>query len=142
MNIRNIKALAGILRENGLTAIEIADGETKIRLEKSAPAISGAQPVFAATAQVPAAPDGGPVNFNNLTEVRSPMVGVFYSAPSPESEPYVQLGSRVKKGDELCIIEAMKLMNEVCAETDGEIVDICVGNGQVVEYAQVLFKLF
>ena len=73
--------------------------------------------------------------------VTSPMVGVFYSAPSPDSDPYVTIGSQVKKGDVLCLIEAMKLMNEVTAEKNGEICEICVENGQVVEYGQPLFMI-
>ncbi len=83
-----------------------------------------------------------PVDFNNITEVKSPMVGVFYDSPSPDAEPYVKVGSKVKKGDVLCIIEAMKLMNEITAQVDGEIVDVCAQNGQVVEYNQPLFKIF
>ncbi len=73
------------------------------------------------------------------TPIESPMVGVFYAAPSPDSEPYVSVGSTVKKGDVVCIIEAMKLMNEVTAEKSGVITEICVENGQVVEYGQPLF---
>ena len=69
------------------------------------------------------------------------MVGVFYSAPAPDSDPYVTVGSQVKKGDVLCLIEAMKLMNEVTAEKSGEICEICVENGQVVEYGQPLFMI-
>ena len=69
------------------------------------------------------------------------MVGVFYSAPSPGATPYVSIGSKVKKGDVLCIIEAMKLMNEITSDFDGEIVDICVMDGDVVEYGQPLFKI-
>lgn len=71
--------------------------------------------------------------------VTSPMVGVFYAAPSPDQEPYVSVGSRVNKGDVLCLVEAMKLMNEVTAEKSGEITAVCVENGQVVEYGQTLF---
>ena len=73
--------------------------------------------------------------------VASPMVGVFYSAPSPDKEPYVTVGSRVNKGDVLCLIEAMKLMNEVTAEKSGEITAVCVENGQIVEYGQKLFMI-
>jgi acetyl-CoA carboxylase biotin carboxyl carrier protein len=69
------------------------------------------------------------------------MVGVFYTAPTPESEPYVKVGSTVKKGDVLCVIEAMKLMNEINSDQDGEIAEICAENGSVVEYGQTLFKL-
>ena len=78
---------------------------------------------------------------SGAAEVKSPMVGVFYSAPSPESDPFVHIGNTVKKGDVLCILEAMKLMNEIQAEQDGEIVDICAKNGDVVEFGQVLFKI-
>ena len=99
-------------------------------------------PASAASAAPVATQDGTPVDFNNLKEVKSPMVGVFYQAPSPEADPYVRVGSKVKKGDVLCVIEAMKLLNEITADTDGEIVDVCVENGQLVEYGQVLFKIF
>ncbi len=73
--------------------------------------------------------------------VLSPTVGVFYAAPSPESQPFVEVGSKVQKGDTLCIIEAMKLMNEIPSEVDGTVVEVCVGNGQVVEYNQPLFRI-
>ena len=99
-------------------------------------------PASAASAAPVATQDGTPVDFNNLKEVKSPMAGVFYQAPSPEADPYVRVGSKVKKGDVLCVIEAMKLLNEITADTDGEIVDVCVENGQLVEYGQVLFKIF
>ncbi|MDF2685896.1 MAG: accB, partial [Clostridia bacterium] len=82
------------------------------------------------------------VDFNNIIEVKSPMVGVFYTMSAPDKDPFVKIGSHVKKGDVLCIIEAMKLFNDIIAENDGEIVDICAVNGQVVEYSQVLFKIF
>ena len=75
------------------------------------------------------------------TPVTSPMVGVFYAAPAPDQEPYVSVGARVNKGDVLCLIEAMKLMNEVTAEKSGEITEVCVDNGQVVEYGQTLFMI-
>lgn len=73
-------------------------------------------------------------------EVKSPMVGVFYNVPYPEAEPFVRIGDTVKKGDVLCLLEAMKLMNEIQAEKDGKITDICVKNGDVVEFGQTLFK--
>ena len=75
------------------------------------------------------------------TYVRSPAVGVYYAAPSPDSKPFVAVGDTVQRGDTLCIIEAMKLMNEITSDIDGEIVEICVGNGQVVEYDQPLFRI-
>ena len=74
-------------------------------------------------------------------DIKSPMVGVYYSSPSPEADPFVRIGDMVKKGDVLCILEAMKLMNEITAEQDGKIADICAKNGDVVEFGQVLFKV-
>ena len=73
--------------------------------------------------------------------VRSPAVGVFYASPSPDSKPFVAVGDTVHRGDTLCIIEAMKLMNEIASDVDGKVVEICVGNGQVVEYDQPLFRI-
>ena len=156
MNLEEIRTLAEIMSENGLTAIEITEGESNIRLEKNPPAcvpaapmpipdVMPAAPVQAAPAaeapvQESAVPASG--SFSNLTEVKSPMVGVFYDSPSPEADPYVKVGDKVKKGDVLCIIEAMKLLNEITAEQDGEIVDICAHNADVVEYGQTLFKIF
>ena len=157
MNLEEIRTLAEIMSENGLTAIEISEGESNIRLEKNPPAcvsaapmpipaVMPAAPVQAAphaeapAGAAPATPAAG--NFRNPAEVKSPMVGVFYDSPSPEADPYVKVGDKVKKGDVLCIIEAMKLLNEITAEQDGEIVDICAHNADVVEYGQTLFKIF
>ena len=151
MNIKQIRELAQILSQNELNSLEIVEGDTRIRLEKGGAqtAASAVQPASrqAETAQpIQTAPaekterDAG-VDFNRLTEVKSPLVGVLYAAPSPEAEPYVKIGSTVKKGDILCIVEAMKLMNEIVAEQDGTIVDVCAHNGDVVEYGQTLFKL-
>ena len=155
MNIKQIKALAQILAQNDLSALEINEGETRIRLERTAAqpvAQSGtvlvAPPMPAAAAQsAQEAPASAPVedpgvDFNDVFEAKSPLVGVFYAAPSPGAEPFVRVGSRVKKGDVLCIVEAMKLMNEIQAERDGEIVDICAHDGDVVEFGQTLFKLY
>ena len=99
-----------------------------------------------ATVQVSEAPapvirEEAAVDFNRVHEIKSPMVGVFYASPSPDAKPFVEIGSKVKKGDVVCIIEAMKLMNELTADQDGEVVDVCVNNGDVVEYGQPLFKL-
>ena len=155
MNIKQIKALAQILAQNDLSALEINEGETRIRLERTAaqpvaqpgtvlvappmPA-TAAQPMQEAPASAPVDDPG--VDFNDVFEAKSPLVGVFYAAPSPGAEPFVRVGSRVKKGDVLCIVEAMKLMNEIQAERDGEIVDICAHDGDVVEFGQTLFKLY
>ena len=149
MNIKQIRELAQIVSENGLSAIEIAEGENRVRIERAvaAPAavpavVSMPAPVAAPTAPAPAAEaEATNVDFNRTREIKSPMVGVFYAAPSPDAKPFVEVGSKVKKGDIVCIVEAMKLMNEITAEFDGEVVDICVHNGDVVEYGQTLFKL-
>ena len=149
MNIKQIRELAQIVSENGLSAIEIAEGENRVRIERAvaAPAavpavVSMPAPVAAPTAPAPApAAEETNVDFNRTREIKSPMVGVFYAAPSPDARPFVEVGSKVKKGDIVCIVEAMKLMNEITAEFDGEVVDICVHNGDVVEYGQTLFKL-
>ena len=77
----------------------------------------------------------------NLHNINSPMLGVFYSSPSPESEPFVKVGDKVKKGDVLCIIEAMKLMNEIASEREGVVEEICVSNGDIVEYGKTMFKI-
>jgi len=151
MNIKQIRELAQILSQNELNSLEIVEGDTRIRLEKggaqtAASAVQQAsrqaeteQPIQTAPAEKTERDAG--VDFNRLTEVKSPLVGVFYAAPSPEAEPYVKIGSTVKKGDILCIVEAMKLMNEIVAEQDGTVVDVCAHNGDVVEYGQTLFKL-
>ncbi len=142
--IQYLSALAKLMQDNGLGLLELADGEQKIHLEKQAAESAGET---AARQQALALPEGKPpesdaVDFNKILEVKSPLVGVFYRAPSPEAKPFVELGSKVKKGDTLGMIETMKLMNEIKAEREGEIVDICVQDGQVVEFSQVLFKLF
>jgi acetyl-CoA carboxylase biotin carboxyl carrier protein len=136
-----MKALAQIMEEHKLTLLELEEEGTKIKLERAA-AVAPAAVTQAAPVMAPAAattPDV--IDFNQFKEVKSPMVGVFYAAPSPDAEPFVKVGDRVKKGDIICIIEAMKLMNEITAEEDGEVVDICVQNGEVVEYGQTLVKL-
>lgn len=159
MNIQDIKELAKIMQETGITSLHLTEGALDISMERNtaapAPAVQPVAVQAPVAAPVPevSAPTAEPtavepqavgttIDFNHITEVKSPMVGVFYAAPSPDAQPYVQVGSKVKKGDVLCIIEAMKLMNEITAEQDGEIVDICVQSGQVVEYSQTLFKIF
>ena len=153
MNLRQIRELVRLLESSGLSVLEIEENDLRVRLEKG-PTAGLAQPVPAALPQaVPAAlpvetaPDPAPVadgtvDFNRLKEVKSPLVGIFYAAPSPGAEPFAGVGSRVKKGDVLCVVEAMKLMNEITADADGEVIDVCVQNGQVVEFGQILFKLY
>ena len=147
MNINEIKALADILTDHGLTALEVNEGGVRIRLERSVPlrqkeiqterASARPEPVMPEKEL----PEDHALNFSNLFEVKSPLVGVFYAAPSPDSEPFTHIGAKVNKGDVLCLIEAMKLMNEIAAERDGEIVDVCLKDGDIAEYGQVLFKI-
>ncbi len=146
MNIKQIRELAQIVKECGLTALEVTEGETHIRLKSGTGAPLGTAPAQA-PAPAPAAAEGtgskpdSPIDFNKVYEVKASLVGVFYAAPAPDAPPFVSVGSKVKKGDVLCIIEAMKLMNEIVADRDGEVADVCVRTGEVVEYGQTLFKL-
>ena len=153
MNLRQIRELVRLLESSSLSVLEIEEADLRVRLEKGQTA-GFAQPVPPALPQAappalpaqavpaPAPVADGTVDFNRLTEVKSPLVGIFYAAPSPGAEPFAGVGSRVKKGDVLCVVEAMKLMNEITADTDGEVIDVCVQNGQVVEFGQILFKLY
>ncbi|MBC8538997.1 acetyl-CoA carboxylase biotin carboxyl carrier protein [Christensenellaceae bacterium NSJ-63] len=150
MNIKQIKSLADILKESDLSVLDISEGELHIHLERgtaAAPAaVAPAAPAAGLTETAPAEsllPEdrSSELDFNDAKDIKAPMVGVFYSAPSPGATPYVSIGSKVKKGDVLCIIEAMKLMNEITSDFDGEIVDICAMDGDVVEYGQPLFKI-
>ena len=150
-DIKDVRALAKILTDSGLTALEIDESGSKIRLERNVSATATTVPVAAsavisASVEDPQAaiamPGGSAIDFNNIVEVKSPMIGIFYASASPETPAFVARGSRVKKGDILCIIEAMKVMNEILSDRDGEIVDVCVSNSQVVEFSQVLFKIF
>ena len=136
---QEIRTYAGLMEELQLTGLEVEAEGVRFRLERlhapAAPVVVSAPAAAAAPAAAKAESDG------NTVEVTSPMVGVFYSAPAENAEPYVTVGSKVKKGDVLCIIEAMKLMNEITAECDGTIVDIGAGNNQVVDYGHVLFRI-
>ena len=156
MDIEKIKLLADILSTKGLSAIEVGEGENRIRIERELSSVpvqakSAASPVQAAADNTPpvtaeaaqdiAETDNKPPQSIDFIEVKSPLVGVYYAAPSPDAETFVSIGSKVKKGDVLCIIETMKLMNEITAEHDGEIIDICIKNGDIAEFGQVLFKI-
>lgn len=141
--IDEVKALAEIMKENGLTSVKIKfDENFEISLERAASPAAVAAPVqvsAAPTAAVDAAQPSAATEIKGGTAVKSPMVGVFYSAPSPEDEPFVKVGDKVKKGDVLCIVEAMKLMNEITSEYDGEIAEVCCEDGGLVEFGQTLF---
>jgi acetyl-CoA carboxylase biotin carboxyl carrier protein len=153
--VSEVKALARVLRQFDLSSIEVETEALRVKLERSSSstlesawvssttAESRASIEAAADAPAPAAEHGG-ANPNELRDghiITSPLVGTFYRAPSPESASFVEVGQSVRKGQTLCIIEAMKLMNEIEADTDGCVVEILVGNGHAVEYGQPLFRL-
>ena len=141
MNEADIRKYAELMRELELTGLEITEGDRVVRLERSAPEtvqvpVVPAAPAASAAVEMPARSAD-----ESLVSVTSPLVGVFYASPAENAAPYVSVGDRVTKGQTLCIVEAMKLMNEVTAEEDGVIAEICVVNGQVVEYGTELFRL-
>ena len=127
----DIRKYAQLMGELGLTGLEFRSAGDTIRLERTA----ASAPVLP---QVPVAPEAEPTDTVSVT---SPMVGVFYRAPAENAEPYVKVGDTVQAGTVLCLVEAMKMMNEITAECDGTIVEICVENGQVVDFGRELFKL-
>ncbi len=134
MREAEIRKYAELMQELHLTALEV-EGD-RLRLERGTAVSAGAAvpaPAAAASAPQPENPD--------YISVRSPLVGVFYAASAENAEPYVSIGDRVEQGKTLCIIEAMKLMNEIAAEESGVIAEICVTNGQVVEYGTELFRI-
>ena len=132
MEENSIRKYAQLMQELGLTGLEISENGSVVRLERTQS--SQAIPEKA----VVAAPKDTSESFTNIC---SPMVGVFYCAPAENAAPFVRVGDVVQKGDVLCIIEAMKLMNEITAEQSGTIAEICVGNSQVVDYGHVLFRM-
>ena len=132
MNDTDIRKYAELMKELGLTGLEITQADQTVRLERMA-----AAPVqTVCSTEAPAAAE-----HSDLVSVKSPIVGLFYAAPAENAEPYVSPGDRVTKGQTLCIVEAMKLMNEISAECDGTIETICVTNGQMVEYGTELFRI-
>ena len=135
MNEAEIRKYAMLMQELGLTGLEVKENVGVVRLERA----GAAAPVASAAAAEPAAAQSPAPSAGLL--IRSPMVGVFYAAPTEDSEPFIKEGDHVKKGDTLCVIEAMKLMNEIPAEQDGVITGILVKNGQTVEYGTPLFQI-
>ena len=145
MDINEIKELIRLMVDNDLAELDVSDGESKVKLKRGA----DDKPVIVA-APVPAAPapsagkaDGvkPAVIEENLIEIKSPMVGTFYNAASPDSAPYVSIGSGVGADTVICLIEAMKVMNEIKADCSGAVAEICVRSAQPVEYGQVLFRI-
>ena len=157
MDLRKVKKLIDLVQESGIAELEISEGEEKVRINRLGssaqvsaapmPAIAAA-PVAAALPATPApesatetataASDGGEAEGHS---VKSPMVGIFYRASSPGASAFVEVGQTINAGDTLCIIEAMKLLNEIEAEVSGTVKAILVDNGQPVEYGQPLFLI-
>ncbi len=143
MKESDIRKYAGLMEELGLTGLEITEDNKVVRLERTAAPIALKESVLVQNNAV------NQTNNENITQdnnsdyisIKSPMVGVFYAAPAENAEPFVSIGDRVEIGATLCIVEAMKLMNEITADESGVIEKICVTNGQVVEYGTELFRI-
>jgi acetyl-CoA carboxylase biotin carboxyl carrier protein len=142
MDLKELKALLRLIDGTDVEELELEEQGRRVRIRRAAPGRAAAgsvpltAPVPAVAAAIPSAPDTA-----GLLRVEAPMVGTFYRAPAPEADPYVREGDLVQKGTVVCIIEAMKLMNEIESEVGGRLVKVLVENGQPVEYGQPLFLL-
>lgn len=156
IDLEFLEKLIRSIDTSGIDSVEIERGGTRIRVSKTPPvqAVPAAYAAPPAPAPAPAPPSAAPASAPGApaaaaaaepdpgwTEIRSPMVGTFYRAPAPDAPAYAEVGTRVGVGDTLCIIEAMKLMNELEAEVAGTVAQVCVENGEPVEYGQVLFRI-
>ena len=153
MDIRKVKKLIELLDDSGIAEIEITEGEESVRISRYPAGVALAAAPVAAPAPVAAAAPSAPVaatapaeapaeaKEEDGFEVIAPMVGTFYAASSPGAAPYIQVGDRVNEGDTLCIIEAMKMMNQIEADVSGVVKSIRIQNGEPVEYGQVLFVI-
>jgi acetyl-CoA carboxylase biotin carboxyl carrier protein len=150
MDLRKLKKLIDLVQESGIAELEITEGEERVRIARGgavtvaplgAPGTAAPAPVASAgLAPVPAAgPAAAPPPGAEGHVVKSPMVGTFYRAPAPDAKPFIEVGGAVKEGQIICVIEAMKLMNEIEADASGTVKAILVENGQPVEYGQALF---
>jgi acetyl-CoA carboxylase biotin carboxyl carrier protein len=146
MDIRKVKKLIELLDQSGIAEIEITEGEESVRISRhpssnpEVAATGATQPFTSAPSPAPATAPAAEAEEEGHA-VLAPMVGTFYSAPTPGSPPFVQVGDRVSEGDTLCIVEAMKMMNQIEAETTGTIKSIRAQNGEPVEYEQILFVI-
>ncbi len=146
MDIRKIKKLIELLDESGVAEIEIHEGEESVRISRNSPAPAMmpippeayAHPYAPAPAAAPEAPAAAEPEKVTGHEVKAPMVGTYYSAPSPGAAAFAEIGQKVNKGDTICIIEAMKLLNQIEADVSGTIKAICVENGEPLEYGQTI----
>lgn len=156
MDSKRLAEIADVMEDRGLTRVRVEEPDgTAVELERasvaqpvavpmpmpSAMAAQVAAPTVAPAAPEPATQTPAAAPEPKGTEVTAPMVGVFYAAPAPGDEPFVRVGSKVKAGETLCIIEAMKVLNEVTAEADGEVLEICVADGDLVEFGGCLMRI-
>jgi len=151
MDLRKLKTLIDLVSESNVSELEITEAEGKVRIVKSpppAPVVAAAPAVTVAPAAAPAAEaqpveaaPATPTNDKSGHSVKSPMVGTFYRSPNPESAPFVDVGSKVNVGDRLCIVEAMKILNEIESDKAGVITAIHLNDGDPVEYGQVMFSI-
>ena len=139
MNLEKIEKLVKIIENSSMLDFSIQEGDVKIKMSRRGSAGAPSTPMAVSTQGVDNAADG--LDSDDEGYITSPIVGTFYSAPSPEAKAFVKVGDRVKAGQTVCILEAMKLMNEIESDYDGTITEIFVENGQPVEYGQPLFRL-
>ena len=147
MNLKEIKEIIALMNENGLSEIEIEREGLKLKLKKSAleaQVLAAAPQAHYVIESIPApkaasAAAAAPAASSNAKEIKSPMVGTFYRSPSPEAAPFVEIGQTVEVGQVVCIVEAMKLMNEIKSEIRGKVVEVAVSNAEPVEFGQTLF---
>ncbi|WP_020650483.1 acetyl-CoA carboxylase biotin carboxyl carrier protein [Solimonas variicoloris] len=146
MDLRKIKTLIDLVEQSGISELEVREGEESVRISRQMAA--PVQPVYAAPLQAPAAPAAvaapaapAPVKADNRHIVKAPMVGTFYRAPSPGAKPFVEIGQTVKAGQVLCIIEAMKMLNQIEADKAGVVVEVLAENEKPVEFDQPLFAI-
>ena len=141
MDIRKVKKLIELIQESDIAEIEIHEGEESVRINRyssSQPVAAAQTPVAAAIPAIQATAPEQPAELSGHV-IKSPMVGTYYASPAPDAGPFIKAGQNVQKGDTLCIIEAMKILNQIEADTSGVIQSILVENGQAVEYDQPLF---
>lgn len=134
MDLRKVKKLIELVEESGIAELEVSSGDESVRIAMQRPGTAQVVPA-------PASPPRSSPTAAGGTPITAPMAGTFYRAPTPDSEPYADVGARVAVGDILCIIESMKMMHEIRADAGGQLAEVCVGNGQPVSTGDVLFRL-
>ena len=141
MDETQIRTYAKLMQELDLTGLEITQDSTKLRLERNpAPVASAAIPVMTASAPLASLTTAAKED-PGVISIPSPMVGVFYTSPAENQPPFISVGDKVSRGDVLCVIESMKLMNEIVSDYDGTVMEVCVSNQQVVDFGHVLFRI-